>query len=121
MLTKNSRWKEHADGLLTHDDRIYVPPDEELRADIIKLYHDTLAAGHPGRYKTEELITRTYWWPSIRKDVGRYVAGCQLCQRVKYRRESPHAPLQPNETPTHLMADIIGLLFFTIVFLRLRR
>ncbi|VDC06330.1 unnamed protein product, partial [Peniophora sp. CBMAI 1063] len=85
LLIKNPRWKEHADGLLTHDDRIYVLPNEALRADIIKAHHDSLAAGHPGHYKTEELITRTYWWPSIRKDVGRYVAGCQLCQRIKYR------------------------------------
>ncbi|VDC02337.1 unnamed protein product [Peniophora sp. CBMAI 1063] len=100
LLTKNPCWKEHADGLLTHDNCIYVPPNKALRADIIKAHHDLLAAGHPGCYKTEELITRTYWRPSIGKDVGCYVARCQLCQLIKYRRESPHAPLQPNKTPT---------------------
>ncbi|VDC02739.1 unnamed protein product [Peniophora sp. CBMAI 1063] len=112
LLIKNPCWKEHADGLLTHDDRIYVSPDEALRADIIKAHHDSLMAGHPGRYKTEELITRTYWWPSIRKNVGHYVAGCQLCQRIKYRQESPHAPLQPNKTLTRpfevISMDFVG-------------
>ena len=94
------------------DDCIYLPPDEDLRADIIQAHHDTPIAGHPGRYKTEELITRTYWWPGIRRDVIRYVMGCQTCQRVKYRRESLHAPLQPNEVPTRpfevISMDFIG-------------
>lgn len=112
LLLKNPNWKEHPDGLLTHRERIYVPPDEELRADIIKAHHDTPIAGHPGRYKTQELITRTYWWPGIRRDVTRYVEGCQACQRVKYHRESPHAPLQPNEVPTSpfevISMDFIG-------------
>lgn len=60
LLLKNPNWTEHDGGLLTHRDRIYVPPDEDLRADIIKAHHDTPIAGHPGRFKTQELITRTY-------------------------------------------------------------
>ncbi|VDC03698.1 unnamed protein product [Peniophora sp. CBMAI 1063] len=116
LLIKNPRWKEHAGGLLTHNNHIYVPSDEALRADIIKAHHDSLATGHPGHYKTEELITRMYWWPSIRKDIGRYVAGCRLCQRIKYRRESPHAPLQPNETPTRPF-EVISMDFELKTFL----
>lgn len=102
----------YVDGLLTHRERIYVPPDETLRADIIKVHHDTPIAGHPGRFKTQELITRTYWWPGIRRDVTHYVEGCSACQRVKYHRESPHAPLHPNEVPTQpfevISMDFIG-------------
>lgn len=69
-------------------------------------------AGHPGRFKTEELVTRTYWWPSICRNITRYVTGCETCQRVKYRRESPHAPLQPNEVPSRpwevISLDFVG-------------
>ena len=112
LLLKNPRWEEHPDGLLTRDGRIYVPADETLRADILKAHHDSIVAGHPGRYKTEELVSRTYWWPGLRRDVMRYVTGCQTCQRVKYRRESPHTPLHPNETPTRpfevISMDFIG-------------
>ena len=39
--------------------------------------------GHPGRYKTQELITQNYWWPYIQSDVRKYVDGCEACQRTK--------------------------------------
>jgi len=31
--------------------RLYVPKDKKLHEDIIRAHHDTIAAGHPGRYK----------------------------------------------------------------------
>jgi hypothetical protein len=111
-LLKNPSWKEHPDGLLTHRDHIYVPPDKALRADIMKAHHDMPITGHLGRFKTQELITRTYWWPGIRRNVMHYVEGCQACQRVKYTRQSPHARLQPNEVPTRpfevISMDFVG-------------
>lgn len=60
LLLKSPCWKKHADGLLTRDKHIYVPSDEALCADIIKVHHSMLAAGHPGRCKIEEIITCTY-------------------------------------------------------------
>ena len=29
--------------------KVYIPKDEELRAEVIWLHHDMLAAGHEGR------------------------------------------------------------------------
>jgi len=28
-------------------------------------------------------VTRNYWWPGVTKDVGKYVDGCDMCQRIK--------------------------------------
>ncbi|GJF00540.1 hypothetical protein PsYK624_168330 [Phanerochaete sordida] len=58
-------WEEQEDGIITWKDRIYVPKDRPLREKIIRLNHDSIVAGHPGRYKTHELITRDYWWPRL--------------------------------------------------------
>ena len=33
-----------------------MPKDEELRAEVIQLHYDVLAAGHRGRWKTVELV-----------------------------------------------------------------
>jgi len=41
--------------------KVYIPKDEELRAEVIQLYHDMPAAGHDGRWKTVELVMRNYW------------------------------------------------------------
>ena len=40
--------------------KVYVPKDEELRVEIIRLHHDVPAVGHGGRWKTVELVTRSY-------------------------------------------------------------
>ena len=47
-------------GLLLFRGKVYVPKDLELRKELTCLHHDVPAAGHPGRYKTLELLSRNY-------------------------------------------------------------
>ena len=70
------------------EEEVYVLKDEELRVEIIQLYHDVLVAGHGGKSKTTELVTRNYWEPEVTKYVGKYIDGCNLCQRMKNRIET---------------------------------
>jgi len=88
-----------------------VLKNEELRMEIVWLHHDTLVAGHRGRWKMMELVTRNYWWLEVTKDVGKYVEGCNACQRIKNRTEAPVGKLMTNEVLekswTHLMVDFI--------------
>ena len=78
--------------------RIYVL-EGELRGEIIQLHHDTLIEGYGERWKTTELVTRNYWWPGVMKEVGRYVDGCNACQRYKNRSKAPVGKLIPNTIP----------------------
>ena len=100
------------DGVITWRDRVYVPKDAPLREEIIRLHHDSALTGHPGQYKTHELITRNYWWPGIHRDIRKYVEGCGECQRVKPIRQSPHNPLHPHDVPSEpwqvISVDLIG-------------
>jgi len=57
--------------LVLKEGKVYVPKDEELRMEIIQLYHDVPAVGHGGKWKTVELVTRNYWWPGVTREVGR--------------------------------------------------
>ena len=68
LRNKEKEW-EREEGTITWKNRIYVPKDRALRGDIIRAHHDKKVAGHPGHYKTQELITRNYWWPYIQSDV----------------------------------------------------
>jgi len=45
--------------------KVYVPKDDKLRAEIIRLHYDTLVGGHGGQWKTVELVTRNFWWPGV--------------------------------------------------------
>ena len=60
------------------EEKVYVPKDEELRAEVIQLHYDVPAVGHRERWKMVELVTRNYWWPGMMRDVGRYVEECDL-------------------------------------------
>ena len=48
--------------LVLKEGKVYVLKDEELRAEVIQWHYDVLVAGHGGKWKTVELITRNYWW-----------------------------------------------------------
>jgi hypothetical protein len=62
-------------------DKIVVP--SPLVQDAISAHHDTLHAGHQGRNKTLELISRNFWWPSLNSDVAPFIQNCPLCQQNK--------------------------------------
>jgi len=105
-----NEWQIEGD-LVLKEGKVYVLKDEELRAEVIWLHHDVLAAEHGGRWKTVELVTRNYWWLGVTRDVGRYVEGCDLCQRMKNRTEEPAGKLKLSEMLKkpwlHLMVDFI--------------
>jgi len=55
----SSEWS-NIDGLLQFRGKIYVPQSPDLYRQIVALCHDTHIAGHPGRWKTLELVSRNY-------------------------------------------------------------
>src|SRR5215469_6394837 len=107
LETQKADWTEQ-DKVISWQDRIYVPKDNTLRSQIITLHHDTKLAGHPGRYKTLELITRTYWWPGVSRDVRKYVDGCERCQATKTHRHKPIGLLHPHSVPSEPW-EVVGM------------
>ena len=65
--------------------KMYILKDEELRVEIIQLHHDVPVAEHGGKWKITELVMQNYWWLGITKDMGKYMEGCNICQRMKNR------------------------------------
>jgi transposase InsO family protein len=86
--------------------KIYVPEDQALRLDILKLYHDTPIAGHPGREKTLELVQRSYTWPGMSTFVKEYTNRCERCARMKPSNLAPPGKLRPLELPDIPWAEV---------------
>jgi len=74
---RSAEWLEH-NGLLYYCSCIYVPDTSDLCRRIVSLCYDTKVAGHPGCFKTLELVSRSYWWPNMSQYVGMYVSHCHL-------------------------------------------
>jgi len=80
-MLRDEEW-EIENRVVLKEGRIYMP-EGELRGEVIWLHHDTPVGKHRGRWKTTELVTRNYWWPGVTKEVGKYIDGCDACQRYK--------------------------------------
>ena len=111
VKTKNRQYKE-TNGIVEYNGLVCVPRNRTLRESILYAHHDTPVAGHPGRHKTLELIQRNWFWPNMRKDVNKYVAACETCQRTKPRTGPLSGPLHPHDPPSEpwevISVDLIG-------------
>lgn len=96
---RSLEWSEE-DGLVLFRGKVYVPRNKDLRRRIVKAHHDSAVVGHPGRWKTLELVARNYWWPGMTKFVAAYVAGCDMCNRTKIFPAKPVGTLMPNRVPS---------------------
>ena len=90
---------EDVEGVLQYQGLPYVP--EIIRSKVISRHHDDPFAGHFVIDKTRELVSRKYYWPSLRKDVENYVKGCDVCLTSKAIRHKPYGDLQSLSIPTN--------------------
>ena len=77
-MLRDKEWRE-INSVMYKERKVYVPKDDRLRAEIIRLHYDTPVGGHGGQWKTVELVTRNFWWPGITKELKQYVEGCNAC------------------------------------------
>ena len=87
-LEENDRKK-----VLFYKGKVYMPKDQDLHHDIVKLYHDHEITGHPGELETYNLVWQQYWWPGLQIFVKNYVKGCRICQQFKIDRNLSHPSL----------------------------
>ncbi|KAE8671820.1 hypothetical protein F3Y22_tig00111917pilonHSYRG00118 [Hibiscus syriacus] len=87
---------------------------EGLRKELMKEYHNSKWAGHPGIHRTLALIAEHYYWSHMGNDVEAYVKTCLVCQQDKIEQKKPVGLLQPLQIPERpwkslSMDFIIGL------------
>uniref|UniRef100_A0A8C6MBY8 Gypsy retrotransposon integrase-like protein 1 n=1 Tax=Nothobranchius furzeri TaxID=105023 RepID=A0A8C6MBY8_NOTFU len=89
--------------------KIYVPTN--TRGALIHWAHTARFSIHPGLGRTISLIRRTFWWPSLYRDVKEYIAACQVCARFKASNQPPQGLLQPLPIPhrpwSHIVLDFV--------------
>ena len=86
-------------GFWVHKDRILVPNAGTLRMDVIREHHAPRSSGHVGRDRTKELVSRTFNWNGLHKDVYAFVGECHQCQTNKASNAKAGGTLQPVQIP----------------------
>ena len=89
LLNDITNWEiEEIDGQKTifYKERNYIPKDQDLQCDIVKMFHDHEIAGHLGELETYTLVKVHYWWPRMHMFIKNYVQGCSHCQQFKINR-----------------------------------
>jgi len=93
-----AEWSED-EGLLQFRGKIYIPQNLDLQRRVVLLCHNTKVAGHPGRWKMLELVSRNHWWPQMSRYIRQYVSTCDLCLRTKPIRQASVGKLHPLQIP----------------------
>jgi len=58
-MLRDEEWRE-VNGVMYKEKKVYVPKDDVLRMEIIRLHHNTPVGEHGGQWKTVELVTRNF-------------------------------------------------------------
>ena len=82
--------------------QMYIPGEEDLWLQVVKLHHDTLVAGHPSYEKMIELLQRTYFWPGMTSFIKDYISRCDRCARFKGMNQAPFGTLNLLDAHTEI-------------------
>ncbi|QRW26175.1 Retrotransposable element Tf2 protein [Rhizoctonia solani] len=88
-------WEE---DLLWYRGKLVVPDSETTKDRLLREFHDSPLAGHPGQQRTLELLSRNYWWPGMKSSAKEWVECCPVCQANR-RAHAPVIALKPLEVP----------------------
>ena len=95
--TGDEVWTIHVDGSLRYRGRVVVPQLTDLREEILREFHCSRFAVHPGGTKMYQDLRRQYYWSGMKRHVGDFVRRCLTCQQVKAEHQKPAGLLQPLE------------------------
>ncbi|KAI2657341.1 Transposon Tf2-9 polyprotein [Labeo rohita] len=71
--------------------KIYVPHSQSQT--LLGTAHKSLCSGHLGSRRTLLLLQTRYWWPSMHRDITRYVQSCSVCAMSNSPRQLPAGKL----------------------------
>lgn len=85
-------------GLILFHGKVFIP--QGIRKEFVKEQHGLTAHGHQGIRKTLERLSRSFFFPGMRKTVEEIVGACDTCIRNKAARHAPYGQLKSPDTPS---------------------
>lgn len=89
--------------------RLFVP--DVVRSQVLQWAHESRFACHPGMSRTQSLLKRHFWWPTMVTDSRAFVSACSVCARGKASNKPPAGLLRPLPVPgrpwSHIAVDFV--------------
>lgn len=89
--------------------KVVIP--SSMRHQVIEACHSARWAGHPGVARTLSVVSRSYYWPGLGRDVEAFVRACRSCASrktpagMRVPLSTPYIATQPFEM---ISMDIVG-------------
>jgi hypothetical protein len=96
---KGKDFRKDTEGMVWFKDRLCVPDIKSIRELILKKAHETAYSIHPGSKKMYQDLKKRFWWYDMKREITKYVAICDSCQRIKAEHQRPEGLLQPLQIP----------------------
>ena len=77
---------------------------------LLRLVHDEVIAGHPGKERTLSVARRKYYWPTMCVDIDAYINKCVKCPQHKGNLPKPVPILEYPPSKQSLDVVAMGLL-----------
>jgi len=89
------------EGFLFHKlsgGKLCIP--KSMRADVVREARDAiLGSRHSGIAKTAAAVSSPYYRPKLTDSIAEWIAGCDVCHRIKHENARPYGLLQPLPIP----------------------
>ncbi len=89
--------------------KTFIPSSQ--RQSLLGSVHNIPGSGHPGSQRTLSLLQAQNWWPSMSRDVIRYVRSCSVCAMSSTPRHLPVGKLvslpNPRRPWSHMGIDFV--------------
>ena len=109
--TCDEGWTIHVDGSLWYRGRVVVPQLTDFREEILREFHCSRFAVHPGSTKMYQDLHLQYYWSGMKRQIGDFVRRCLTCQQVKAEHQKSPGLLQPLEVAEwkweHVIMDFV--------------
>jgi hypothetical protein len=96
---KDKDFSEDEEDVVWFKDRLCVPDIKSIRELILKEAHDIAYSIHTGSEKMYQDLKKRFWWYRMKREIAKYVAICDSCQRIKVEHQRPTSLLQPLQIP----------------------
>ena len=80
--SKYKCFRQDHKGILWFESCLVVPKNHELWKQILDKAHLSKFSIHPGSNKMYQDLKQNFWWTRMKREIAKYVAECDTCQRV---------------------------------------